>query len=225
MKDTKIRYLILCGSRTGSTYLCELLESTNRLGTPNEYFNIDKVKDFKKQFGVTDPRKYVHELYWQTKKDNDCIGVKVQDDEYMQMFSCKAHGYYELVTHFIWLRRRDIVLQAISKYKAWETEIWDSTNKVIEVPYSQEGIQKAIDTIKAQDKRHGEFFKNKDCLELWYEDDLVNNPEQTITAILSYFKLPTEELPPLKTRSKIMRTPTSYKWKERFIKETGFIYE
>ena len=60
------KYAILCGSRTGSSYLCNLLRSTNRCGKPSEFFNLE-----------LDFPSCKHKLIKKYKTENEVFGVKI----------------------------------------------------------------------------------------------------------------------------------------------------
>lgn len=217
MSDPKIRYAILCGSRTGSTYLCDLLESTNRLGTPNEYFNPSIIHKFYNEFKPNDFWDYVNKLYWNTKKDNDCMGAKIISDGWKQMEFAQAFGYLDQVTHWIYLNREDKVLQAISRYKAWHSGNWQYKKERPVLKYSRGDIKFTLNHIIENDARDQEFLEGKNFTEITYEGDLLEEPNQTVFHILNFLGLPTTGLPKLETSRVIQRNEQSLEWREKFL--------
>jgi len=220
--DPRIRYAILCGSRTGSTHLCNLLESTNRLGTPAEYFNFDTIKSYVKKWGVIDHDDYYNKLYWQTKKDNDCIGVKIVHDYWKQMVLAKGYGFLDDVTHWIYLYREDVVLQAISRYKAWKSSIWvhSKKNKNTKVPYNEKKIADAVKEIQKDNAKAQAFLLDKpNVLSISYESDVVSAPDQTIMCILQFLGLPIEDLPELYSKQIVGNRQENVEWKQKYQKK------
>jgi len=207
------KYAVMCGSRSGSSYLCDLLKSTNRCGNPNEYFNPELKDSWMEKFGYKPS--YVDRLINKTKTENDVFGVKIVGvKDQLETYNNSILN----LSHWIWLRRENQILQAISRYRAWETGIWHMKhpNHKKTVEYNKGGIQWCLDEIRSEEKFYEEYFNDKDHIEIWYEDDLVDAPEQTVVSILSYLKISTEEIPVLKTTQIISRDKISEEWQNRF---------
>lgn len=195
------KYGILCGSRSGSTYLCDLLLSTNRCGKPQEFFN--------KSLNFTTNK---HQLLHSYKTANDVFGAKIVGMPQLNDF---GHSGISL-THWIWLYREDSVLQAISRYIAFTTNGW---HKQTELPeYSYDGIAWCLDEVNKENEYFGRLFTQIPHLKLSYETDICDNPEQTIISILHYLNITTEELPKIKSVHKLT-DHVNYTWKSRFNEE------
>lgn len=195
------KYAIVCGSRSGSTYLCKLLNSTNRCGRPEEYFNAD--------LRYTQDR---HELLKMYKTENDVFGVKIVGlSQWANYLSSQLQ-----ISHWIWLRRDDEVLQAISRYIAYTTNGW---HRDVEPPaYSFSGIQWCLEEIRTENQFYQKMFEDTECLELSYERDVCDNPITTITSILTYLNINLEELgkfPATKKTSNYI----NQQWKNKFNEE------
>ncbi len=195
------KYAIVCGSRTGSTYLCNLLTGTNRCGYPQEYFN----KDLKFPYDK-------HELIKKYKTENDVWGVKVVGFD-------QINSFYQSniqISHWIWLYREDKVLQAISRYRAFATNGWHRLTPTPE--YSFKDIKWCLDEIEREEEFFADFFENKDYLKLQYEIDICENSEQTVISTLHYLHIKTDDLP----RIVSVRNNTeliNYEWKIKFNEE------
>lgn len=214
-------YAIITGSRTGSSHLCDLLESTNRLGKPDEYFNIEMMPYYLKNILPQTNQSYVDKLTWSTKKSNFVVGIKLNHVNHI--YELDQHNMIEKIGYWVWLIRDDKVMQAISRYKAWQTDVWDWTqtneNKNPNLKYDKVKIKAAYDSVIEEERWIGLFLKDKNYMEVYYEEDLTKNPEQTVISILNFIGVPTEDLPVLKSQQKVMRDQQSLAWKAQFIKD------
>jgi len=217
----KKKYAIRCGSRTGSTLLCELLRSTNRCGQPQEYANPELVSDYVREVGLDQSAgiaEYRNKLFNKKSTENEVFGIKVvgttaQTDIFNEM-DIKP-------THWIRLHREDKILQAISRFKAWKTNIWHrgTKTKVPLVTYSFNDIDWCLREIEKEEAYFDEFFKDKDHISISYELDLLEEPEQTATACLVHMGISIDELPEFKPVGEIHRDEVSYEMRERYLKD------
>lgn len=186
----KSKYAVVCGSRCGSTFLCDLLKSTNRAGDPQEFFN----DDIKPKFEKFNKKGYVDGIINNTKTENDVFGVKIVGFDQWENFKKSPLQ----ITHYIWLYRENKVAQAVSRYKSWKTNRWH-TDKPIDVEYSYEDILWCYEEILKEEKFFQNFFKDKDHIKVSYEKDLLANKDQTIRCILHHLTINNDELPELKS--------------------------
>lgn len=221
------KYVIYCGSRSGSSYLCELLRSTKRLGKPAEYFNDALIDGYRKCFGMPDDvshRDYALSIIKNAITDNEIFGVKVVGHR-AQMDAFRKSKIQP--THYIWLRREDVLLQAISRYKAWMNNKWDSSEESkktnLHVVYDFKNIDWCVKEIEEENAFFERFFKDKEALEIWYEGDLCESPDQTVISILSYFGVSTEDLPFLSSKSVVLRDHKAEEWKHRYLRDSHII--
>ena len=219
------KYVIRCGSRTGSTYLCDLLRSTNRCGSPREYFNKTLEPMYRKELGVTDDThiyEYRKSIVQKTKTENDVAGIKVVGVN--EQWNALSRSGFD-PKFWIRLYRKDILMQSISRYKAWKTDEWVTRNSEGEavqlelVQYDRSGLQWCLDEIRQEEEVLHKFFLDKEPLVIEYEEDLLDNPLQTVSSILEYMDINTDDLPDLGSSCKIRRTDRDEEWKQRFLKE------
>lgn len=216
----KSKYVIRCGSRTGSTVLCELLSGTNRCGNPQEYFNPSLIESYRRQLGVPIDagfEEYKRVLLNKTATENRVFGTKIVGVG-KQWTNYLDHNI--LPTHWIRIEREDKVLQAISRYKAWTTGKWSfktGQKPPTEVDYSFFDIKWCLQEIEKEESEFDLFFQDKDHLRIKYEVDILENPEQTVVAILSYLNISIDDLPIVEPKSIIIRDEQSYVWKDRFL--------
>jgi len=213
-----IRYSIISTPRSGTTYLCSLLQKTGRMGNPEEYFNNDLIPTYQEKLKLEgNPQSYLDKIIWQSRMKNDCVGVNINSKESFEV--AKKNGWVDITTHWIRLTREDKILQSISLYKAWETNKWHSfqnSNKS-NVSYSFTGIKRAYDYILFQEKFWDSM--NIDYMDISYEKDLLEDCYTTIYCMLGYVNLPIEGMGKLTSDIKILRDESSFDWKEKFLKE------
>lgn len=204
------KYSILCGSRTGSTFLCDLLKSTNRAGDPQEFFN----KDVRPHFEKFNKKGYVDGIINNTKTENDVFGVKIVGKDQWEAYRQSPLK----ITHYIWLYREDKVAQAVSRYKSWKTNKWH-TNKPINTNYSFEDLKWCYDDILKEEEFYADFFKDKKHIKISYEKDLLANKDQTIRCILNHLDVNNNELPELKSSRTKISNYDSKMMELKFIKQ------
>jgi len=140
-------YLVCCDARTGSNLLADTLRATGRAGKPFEYFSrgeIDKpwlraelrVPEGAPFTGFADWRDYILRAgsemggvfaasvhYWQL---GECIGTfRAPGTDPATPPLVVLRGFFPEL-RLVWLRRHNLVAQAISHYVAISTNIWDS---------------------------------------------------------------------------------------------------
>lgn len=222
----KIKYGVISGTRSGSTYLCDLLESTNRAGIPKEFLNPDKREFFKDKYDYKNDRSLINHIIGKVQTDNEVFGgkfiVNVSNPDRNQLQHLIDQGYNDLSDwKWVILLRDNIVLQAISRYRAYEDNMWTYSGNVEipEVEYNYDRIQACIREIKSEreyiENFHKKIPKNKKMF-VSYEQDLIPYPEQTITSILSFLDVGIENIPKLQSNSIIKRDNKSLEWEKKY---------
>lgn len=132
----------LCGTpRTGSTFLCSLLASTGRLGRPESYFREDDEVAWAECFGLhTDGRRvrnyaaYLDAVRESGRTDNGVFAARIMWGSIGRIVDGlgrrpptsdrdvldRAFG----PLRFVYLRREDVVAQAVSWCRAEQTGYW-----------------------------------------------------------------------------------------------------
>ncbi len=126
----------LCGTpRTGTSYLAALLASSERVGLAREYFGPDKMP----ALAVSDCGAYVSDVVSRSQR-RGVFGAKlfwshlerllprlraaVPDADVLS--DRDVLGRFFPSARYIWIRRADVVAQAVSWHKAEETGRWNS---------------------------------------------------------------------------------------------------
>ena len=94
---------------------------------------------------------------------------------------------------YVWVARRDKVRQAVSMWRALQTRSWrlDHSGEAAERPelrYSFSAIDHFVRTFRASDEEWARFFTAHgiDALEITYEEQLANDPEAAVRAVLDH---------------------------------------
>lgn len=230
------KYAVLCTNRSGSSFLCEALTSTNRCGKPQEFFNPWIKEQLAEEFSyhkgkgifpedekgrpiLFDRVKYKEKIIKDFRTKNDVFGIKVVGFwQLMDFASSKPQNDWK----YIYLYREDKVLQAISAYIADKTNGWHKETTPPE--YDKDAIKWYYDMILKDEEVILEYLQDKNYLSLSYENDLCESLEQTVTSILNYLDISTEELPEIKISNKYRKPKEpNLTWKKKFLEENPVI--
>lgn len=221
MNDTPTNAYLLCGTpRTGSTLLCTLLASTGVAGRPQSYFRTADGDTWATTWGL--PRApngsftfadYLRGAITAGRSDNGVFAARIMwgmMEEVIrnlrELFADHASAERDLLTRafghtrFIYLRRRDVVAQAVSRTRAEQTNVWHITDDVPAVPpaqapqYDFEQIRTYTREIQAHNTAWTDWFQTHGVQphSVWYED-LATAPVQVTHAILDFLQL---DVPP-----------------------------
>ncbi|MEJ1969029.1 MAG: Stf0 family sulfotransferase [Rhizomicrobium sp.] len=146
------RTLVLCAHpRSGSTLLAEAIAAAGSLGRPLEYFQAGHRPLFEARWKPSGIRDYIAILHrWRTAPTGtfavklfwrgvvatareldpaapiaaDIPGVPLTDGEYRRLFAALGEALPDPV--FVYMKRRDVVRQAVSIYRATQSGIWQA---------------------------------------------------------------------------------------------------
>ncbi len=126
------RYLICSTQRSGSTYLASMLDKTNLAGRPMEYFNDVYVGAFCRRFALQNLErlKYISELQRLRTSPNGVFGAKAHLWQLQLWSSVKTLAALKVLLsgfdYLIFVRRKNLLDQAISLDRALQTGHWSS---------------------------------------------------------------------------------------------------
>lgn len=213
--------LIASETRSGSNFLCAMMAETNQLGKPQEYFS---------KYIAFDNAVTVRERYQHACKNgvtpNGVISVKLFP-EHWEMIENEFNIEENFPDRYwIWLRRRDLLAQAISRHIALNTRSWISNTEPEQAPvYSTRGIRKRLNYLAHSETRWRLFFTRNNIkpLELWYEDIIID-PLKTIRDISGFAGIDIDTASiNTDVYTKTQRTSLNEEWKKRFIGEMADI--
>ncbi len=189
------RLIILFTPRSGSSWFGDLLTSTRVLGNPNEFLNQDINADIVRRFGARTEVDFLNALETETASGNGVFSMEVIWG-HIELSEIDLLGYYR-GAQFAYLRRKDILAQAISLLLATETGVFHNRTGDGETAPTRIAEQLvSADTTFTGIRRWWGHFQNYECLtevqfairgirplRLYYED-LVADPPGTIARVL-----------------------------------------
>ena len=218
-----IFYAICCTSRTGSTYLCELLQSTGVLGRPAEYLNTDAAHEpeWRKRLEISSDAtlpEYLAALTDRRSTSNGVFGVKLTIDNMRRLHDVRRP------THYVYLRRRDTLRQAISLYRAWKSGQWVKYCKGPrdkQVPFDREKIVHLRRAIHDHNRQWQAWFEERDVqpCRLWY-DDLTADPRGAVVTIARHLGCLLNDSVQVQANTLMMRDDVTQRWVKMLTDET-----
>jgi LPS sulfotransferase NodH len=203
--DVRVSYLVCATPRSGSTLLCEGLKATGVAGRPEEYFEAvpttgrpRRPADYLAGLDDSEARAVVdcarppepppysslldverHEEHlervraWGTSP-NGVFGAKVMWGHLDDPASLIPGARY------VWVRRHDTVRQAISLWRAMQTQSWrDEGSRGAGRPqpeYRFSALRHLVELLAAHDTAWARFFAGRPVLELVYEEIATDLP-------------------------------------------------
>lgn len=153
-------YLLCATPRTGSSLLCGLLDSTGVAGHPESWFRRQDEREFAVRWGIADLRDgaFGHADYFQAaaaagRTANGVFAARIMwgtMDEVTARLAplypaCQGSGAALLSAafgraRFAYLRRGDVVAQAVSLLRAEQTGVWFETDSERQEPTGKAGF-------------------------------------------------------------------------------------
>lgn len=190
-KQAETVYGIAFTARSGSTWLGQRLIASKVLGDPREFFNIKAAEHSVHYSGARDFAEYFR--YLRTVRQTG--GVFGYEVAYPHFKKLVVEGHVEFIdatTHWFFLRRRDMVGQAISHFRAANSGLYHaipgrSAEKAPAPDYNADEIAGLLLRTAAFEYEFAQFFRDSGIqpTELWYEDCAVLSHEQLIELFVS----------------------------------------
>ncbi|MDE3015713.1 MAG: 2OG-Fe(II) oxygenase [Pseudomonadota bacterium] len=213
----RLSYIICTSPRSGSWLLADGLESTGVAGNPKEWFSIEETGDneenLAKRWGISlappatyEP--YIGKVLEEGTTGNGIFGMKCMSGQFAVLPEKlkTIAGYSNLPVpermarafpnlHYIRLIRRDKIRQAISYYRARQTDVWHiesglPAEHALEPTYDFEKIAGLENTFVTQDRNWEEYLGScqRPLFILTYEE-LSKDYENSIRRVLAYLHL------------------------------------
>jgi LPS sulfotransferase NodH len=240
-----VSYLVCATPRSGSTLLCEGLKATGVAGRPEEYFEalpatgrprtpadyLDGLDDPEAHALLgdsppPDPPPYSSRLDGASLQDH-LARVRAWGTTPNGVFGAKVMwGHVDdpaaLVrdARYVWVRRHDTVRQAVSLWRAMQTQSWRSdASPGGHAVYSFSALRHLVDLLASHDAAWVRFFARVPVLELTYAEiarDLAGALERTL-AYLGIERPPDwpPALPPMRRQADAL----SEQWAEAYARD------
>ena len=219
-------YAILTTPRSGSTYLCDLLNSTHIAGYPTEHLRL-AAQELTRNCDFDYLRLLSNLMQYRTTS-NGVFGTKLISHFLFQLRQAKYDfkQIFEPIDRVVLLSRQDKVAQAVSLTIAQKTEVWHlkqsySLNNNNDVLYQAKLADIEIDRallneveqkqqfLIQQETRLREILANNQIepLEIVYED-IVDRPRQQIEYILNFLEIAQPENNNFVIKSQVKKMPS-----------------
>lgn len=191
------------------------------LGRPKEFFNRSWMQQM---LGgelptATQCFRYASE---NGRTHNGCLGIKFIGTQLQFAANTSAFEEWLPQRHWIRLRRRDVIGQAVSHAIAKQTGAWSSLKESELVPeYNFDQILQSLEIAFQEDAYLSVYFAlhDENVVELVYED-FQDNHQKAVDTVCRYFGL---RVPDISKRPppgvKRQRTHINQEWRERFLEE------
>jgi GT2 family glycosyltransferase/glycosyltransferase involved in cell wall biosynthesis len=179
--------VILLGfsNRSGSSFLGSALASNNRIFNRGESLNAPLVIERSAAAGFASFQAYVESMCLAADEKGKALCVKVG---WSQLFLLDKWGYLDGLfsdVHYLHIRRRDLLAQAISFRIAFETKQWSSRRDSMrdDVEFSYEALSRHIQSFARSNRYFEEYFAltGRSYTPVVYED-LIRDPAAWIEA-------------------------------------------
>jgi LPS sulfotransferase NodH len=217
-------YMICATSRTGSTYLCQLLASTGLLGNPAEYFNRAGQRTRNDPAYPSGRRTQLDIIRTRGATSNGIYAVKVISPQ-IQRYKAHADPFRDLPNlALVRIRRMDVLGQAISLARARQTGQFIASDRQRRAPaYDARALRHALRSIEKQEAIWDEAIGRRgvQALSIAYEDMLAD-PQAVVdrVALLMGVALPVPIDRSL-IKLSVQRDEQSAEWRARFLAEGG----
>jgi len=178
-------YLICILPRSGSTYLTHLLRDNRHYGYPNEWFNYDSIKAIISQNDLYGFNDYLEYIWRENSSPEGIFGVQLSYPQYRCLNEIiPLEGVLGDGFKWFFLRRKNIVQQAISLYIAHNTGVYHwycfdpdkDSRSLADIPYDNARITRFIEEILDHERKFERVFTERgvEPVRLYYEE-LVDN--------------------------------------------------
>jgi LPS sulfotransferase NodH len=191
--------------------LSEALEFTLVAGRPREYFEAHYERDWFARLGIAGDHDYIAKFLAAGTTPNGVFGAKIHWHQFVHLRAklgaqqTDARAYLDVLRatfpdlRFIFLTRRDKVLQGVSYYRAQRTDRWHSLqpeghvaseSSSSDVAFDFAEIDRWVTRYTEDERRWSRFFEAVDVepIEVVYED-LVVSYSPTVRSILDDLKI------------------------------------
>jgi len=216
-------YGIVGTQRSGSNYICSVLRKLDGMGDPREYFSPVHIHEENKRIQAKeDAITFAKELLENTANDS-YFSFKIHYLQFFENFLQKGIKLHDAFPNMsvIFLRRTNVVAQAISLWKAELTQSWVSSMEAKKDPhYNFEGIRRRYFDLKIHDLMWEKYLRDEKIsyLNIIYED-MEKNESKFFFNILSFIGESDKFDKIAKPEMKKQANQQSIEWEKRFRKE------
>ncbi len=180
LPNPSIKYILAITPRSGSSFFADVLSKTKVLGIPREFLSQGILHHLSNKVPARTPDEYLKNVVkvWQTR--NKVCGIKASWFQFRNLYDILDNKAIISEYRYIYLTRSNLELQAVSLYKATESNLFhsiakhkqESLEKLNKLEYDFEKINYWYQHIVVQEQGWEDFFSLNDIqpLCITYED-------------------------------------------------------
>lgn len=218
---------MLFTSRSGTTFLVDIINKTGRLGRILEHFNPYRIDVGVEKWGVTSADEYVGECVRRHSSDDGVFGFKGTVEALLPLVQVNELPSRARDWTWITVRRDDTVAQAISLLRAKSSAVWHDRGQ-LETPapvpeYDFGAILKQFNIIQRKQGQIERFFAvhGIEPLRLVYED-FQDDPVPALHQVFDHVGIPAPKNLQRKVENskfRVMRNSETEAMRSRFSEE------
>lgn len=221
-------YVIATSYRSGSHLLADLLMRSRCMGVPAEYFNLPNLaRPLAWRMGIVPPiapGRYLERLLTMRTSPNGVFGLKAHGDQIRPVLGSPTVRRFLRNSSFVWLRRRDVLAQAISLEVAHQGHRWlrlrdyAPQGRTRPLTFETAAIDGRLADIAASDATWEELFAVNGVtpISIWYED-LLEDPSRTCAPVFRMMGEQPRRLTLENSRFVRQDEPEKGEWRERYL--------
>lgn len=196
----KLSYMVAITPRSGSSYFCDLLAKTGKLGKPSEWINSNLMPGMIKTRPANNVVQHITNMRNLTSKPDGVFGIKASFFQYSPIIDTGLDQLLFDQFKIIKLFRKNILLQAISLYIATETDVFHTNiqhdmiklSKIDSFEYDNEKLWEWIRHIYKQEVEWIKYLAGRSHMTIYYED-LINDVPAHIKKVSDYLGIIIEQ--------------------------------
>jgi LPS sulfotransferase NodH len=191
-------------NRSGSTVVCSALSRLGLAGSPNKYLNYeflnsDAVSDATNVGGIDSFLGYLQDCVARYSSSRNCFTMKASIQQLNFLLESGVLRKFRTMPKFIWVRRRNVLAQAISLSTAVQDGMWTSLHDRSGLPsrFDEESVLLMARSIYEANAWFEMFFDYHGICPLivWYED-FAENETRLLADLAQFFALVAYDLAP-----------------------------
>jgi LPS sulfotransferase NodH len=228
-----VSYLVCATSRSGSNLLCGLLRGTGVAGQPEAYFAHELEPCWARRWGASGPGEYVHRAIREGSGANGVFGAKVlwlhlpnllvkleavQGRREMEERALLESTFPGL--RLVWIRREDVVAQAVSFARAMQTDQWTALDprrpdRAPRFDFAQ--IHRFVGEIEEQNAAWKRWFRANGLTPFGVSyEDLVADMEGVTRRLLEFLGVAVPEDAPIEPQHARQADSVNAEWAARY---------
>ena len=221
-------YIVCATQRSGSTLLCEALQSTGVAGQPDEFLEPTNVRRWTAHLRTSSPAGYLAALRARRSSANGVFGLKLMFPDLVAFIAASGKPIDHAAmadqvdsllpgVSYLWLTRRNKIRQAVSYLRAVQTDVWQLRDRATSPPgqYSYDGIRTMRQYIVTCEGHWRSYFRAGGIRPLVIEyESFTASYSDTVSETLEHLRLPHRPVgpPTLRRQADVI----SDAWVERF---------